>query len=235
MQILSGRWGFPVFTVGLTVLMVFYVVAYFRALRPRTGTLEWIAFYDQPELIADILDTMGRTAAKVLEAIAPYRVVDILDVHEDMAGKSGSLIGPDMIREFIKPYYLRAWIPAQEQGARLFMQDSDGDMSSVIEAFLECGLNCMYPAEPTGGMDIVKLRARFGSRLAFCGGLDKHVLRRSREEIVRELEYKLPPMIRTRGCLLSLDHRIPNGTPLENYRFYIAEAWDIIRREAARL
>ena len=48
MQILSGRWGFPVFTVGLTVLLVFYVAAYFRALRPRTGTLEWIAFYDQP-------------------------------------------------------------------------------------------------------------------------------------------------------------------------------------------
>ena len=33
----------------------------------------------------------------------------------------------------------------------------------------------------------------------------------------------------------SLDHRIPNGTPLENYRFYIKKAWEIIEREEARL
>ena len=29
-----------------------------------------------------------------------------------------------------------------------------------------------------------------------------------------------------------LDHRIPNGTPLENYRFYIQKAWEIMNRES---
>jgi hypothetical protein len=33
--------------------------------------------------------------------------------------------------------------------------------------------------------------------------------------------------------VLGLDHRIPNGTPLEHYRFYHAKAWEIIEREAA--
>jgi len=28
--------------------------------------------------------------------------------------------------------------------------------------------------------------------------------------------------------VLALDHRIPNGTPLENYRFYVAKAWEIL-------
>ena len=50
-------------------------------------------------------------------------------------------------------------------------------------------------------------------------------------KIVEELEYKIPPMIATGGCVLALDHRIPNGTPLENYRFYIKKAWEIIERE----
>ena len=36
------------------------------------------------------------------------------------------------------------------------------------------------------------------------------------------------------GCVLGLDHRIPNGTPLENYRFYIRKAWEIMDREAVR-
>jgi uroporphyrinogen-III decarboxylase len=81
-------------------------------------------------------------------------------------------------------------------------------------------------------MDVVKLRAQYGTRLAMYGGLDKHVLRRSQTEIVAELEYKLRPMIASGGCVLALDHRIPNGTPLENYRFYVDTVWAIIEREA---
>ena len=76
---------------------------------------------------------------------------------------------------------------------------------------------------------------RYGRRLAMIGGIDKHVPRRSREEIVAELEYKIPPMVRTGGCLLGLDHRIPNGTPLANYRFHVEKAWGIMEREAAQL
>jgi hypothetical protein len=56
------------------------------------------------------------------------------------------------------------------------------------------------------------------------------VLRRSKEEIVAELEYKIPPMVASGGCMLALDHRIPNGTPLEAYRFYIRKAWEIMDR-----
>ena len=80
-------------------------------------------------------------------------------------------------------------------------------------------------------MDIVKLRETYGRQLAFTGGIDKHVIRRSKEEITAELEYKIPPMVRTGGVVLGLDHRIPNGTPLENYRFYVHTAWEIINRE----
>jgi len=35
--------------------------------------------------------------------------------------------------------------------------------------------------------------------------------------------------------VLGLDHRIPNGTPLVNYRFYVHKTWETMDREAARL
>jgi uroporphyrinogen-III decarboxylase len=79
---------------------------------------------------------------------------------------------------------------------------------------------------------MIKVREAYGTRLAFWGGIDKHVLRRGKTEIEAELEYKIPPMVKTGGCVLGLDHRIPNGTPLENYRFYIRKAWEIMDREA---
>lgn len=193
-----------------------------------------IAYYEQPELIHDILQTIGSTAFQVLDQVSKEVRIDLLLVHEDMAGKSGPLAGPTQIREFIAPYYRKIWNLLQERGARLFDQDSDGDMNAVIDAFLDAGVNCMHPMEPAANMDIVRIREKYGTRLAFYGGIDKHVIRRSRQEIVEELEYKIPPMVASGGCVLALDHRIPNGTPLENYRFYIRKAWEIMNREAGQ-
>lgn len=194
-----------------------------------------MAFYDQPEMIHDMLSTMAATCERVLDRVSATVQVDQLSVHEDLAGKSGSLIGPTQIASFIKPYYRRVWDMLASRGARLFDMDSDGDMNAVIDAFLDAGVNVLHPMECAANMDIVALRKKYGKRLAMVGGLDKHVLRRSPAEIDAELEYKIPPMVRTGGCVLGLDHRIPNGTPLAHYRHYIRKAWEILNREQATI
>lgn len=218
---MSSAWEFPVVSASR---------ANFSATRASawhsTSSRDWYH---------DILRTIGDTACRVVERVTAQVQVDMLSTSEDLAGKSGPLAGPRQVREFIGPYYRRVWDLVRAGGGRLFGQDSDGNLNAVIEPFIEAGLNVMHPMEPAAGMDIVKIREKYGTRLAFMGGLDKHVLRRSREEIAAELEYKIPPMVRTGGCVLSLDHRIPNGTPLANYRFYIQKAWEIMNREAARL
>lgn len=190
-----------------------------------------VAYYEQPELVHDMLDTLADTAFRVLERVSATVPVDALFVHEDMAGKSGPLAGPTQVREFIAPYYRRVWDLLRDRGARLFDQDSDGDMNGVIDAFLDAGVNCMHPMEPAANMDIVAVRAKYGTRLAFYGGLDKHVLRQSRDAIAAELERKIPPLVASGGCVFALDHRIPNGTPLEHYRFYVTKVWEILERE----
>ena len=115
-----------------------------------------------------------------------------------MAGNNGPLIGPRQVTEFIKPYYRRIWDMLESRGARVFRQDSDGDMRPVFQAFIDAGLNMMYPVEPAAGMDLVELRETYGTQMAYMGGIDKHVIRRSKEEIVAELEYKIPPMVAQR-------------------------------------
>ena len=185
-----------------------------------------LAGYEQPELLHDILQTIGDTAVHCIEQVN----FDQLSVHEDMAGRAGPLLGPKQVEEFIAPYYRRCWDAAQERGARLFKQDSDGDIRPILPAFVDAGINLIYPCEPAAGMDIVQLRQEYGNRLAFLGGLDKHVLRKSREEIVAELEYKIPPLVKSGGCVFALDHRIPNGTPLANYRFYHETVWRLLGR-----
>ena len=99
--------------------------------------------------------------------------------------------------------------------------DTDGNIDSVIPALLDCGITCLYPMEPAAGMDIVTARKQYGRKLQMLGGIDKHVLRQDQAAIRRELEYKLQPLMREGGCVFGLDHQIPNGTPLANYRYYV--------------
>ncbi len=190
------------------------------------------AYYEQPELIHDILKTIGDMAYKVLDIVSSKIPVDQLSVHEDMAGKSGSLIGPLQIDEFIRPYYRNVWDLLESRGTKIFRQDSDGNMNFVIDSILAAGVTEMYPMEPAAGMDIVEVRKKYGKRLALSGGIDKHILRQSKEDIRKELEYKLQPLMREGGMVFGLDHRIPNGTPLENYRYYVKTTREILGLDA---
>ena len=187
-----------------------------------------VAFYEEPEMIEDMLSLMADTTLKVFERVFDYVTIDDLAIHEDMAGKSGPLVGPAQIKQFIQPYYRKVWDEVHRHGGSLFSQDSDGNMNAVIDAFLDCGINVMYPFEPGSGMDMVATRKKYGTRLAVKGGIDKYALRGTKEDIDRELTYKLSSVTRGGGTAFALDHRIPNGVSIENYRYYVRRGRELL-------
>ncbi len=195
----------------------------FDILRELMGEVNCcIAFYEDPDLIFDILNTISDTNQKLLKGLYSRIHIDQLSIHEDMAGKTAPLIGPDTVREFLLPYYKASWEIAADSGTELFCQDSDGNMNPLIDTFIEGGVNVFYPCEPGGDMDIVRLREKYGHAISFRGGIDKHVLRRTKEEIKAEVDYKMQPKMTSEGgTVFGLDHRIPDGTPLDNYIYYL--------------
>jgi len=187
-----------------------------------------LSYYLQPELMHDILNTIAATVVGVLERVTDVLRVDQLSAHEDLAGKSGPLIGPKQLREFVAPYYRRVWDLMSSRGTRIFDVDSDGNVDALLAAFIECGVNSFHPMEPAAGMDIVAVRQEYGQQLAMRGGIDKFVLRQDGETIRRELEYKMQPLMQAGGTVFGLDHRIPNGTPLVGYRGYVEIGREIL-------
>ena len=187
-----------------------------------------IAFLTQPELIRDMLATVSESFRRIVKQLESHVIIDYLFVHEDMAGKSGPMVGPDQIHDIIGPYYRACWEAAQAGGAAVFLQDSDGNQGPVIPAFLEYGLTAIEPFEPAAGMDMVAARKTYGPSLAIKGGIDKHVLRQDKKAIRAELEYKMQPLMQQGGTVFGLDHRIPNGTPLENYRYYVQTGRELL-------
>ena len=203
-------------------LTIFGVPGGFDEPRQLLGEAELcIACYDEPEMITDMLETFTDTALKVMERVGQIVPIDNLIIHEDMAGKSGPLFGPTQIREFFKPYYKRVWDAAVAYGAKLFSQDSDGDISPILDDLIDCGINCIHPVEPVGGNDVVALRKKYGNRICFKGGIDKHALVRGKDAVRAELEYRVAPHLMGGGMIFGLDHRIPNGVHIDTYRYYV--------------
>lgn len=187
-----------------------------------------LAYYMQPELMNDIIHTITEMSFKVLDRISDEIRIDQLSVHEDLAGKTGPLIGPNEIEMYIKPYFRKIWDMLHAKGTKLFDMDSDGNVNPILDILIECGLNSMHPFEPASGMDIVQVRKKYGKQMIIRGGIDKHVLRQDKAAIRKELEYKMQPMMRDGGVVFGLDHRIPNGTPLENYKYYVEVGREIL-------
>jgi uroporphyrinogen-III decarboxylase len=187
-----------------------------------------LCYLDQPELMHDIMETITETSCRVLEPITEKLVIDQVSVHEDLAGKAGPLIGPEQFDRFVKPYYRAVWDLLSARGTRIFDMDTDGNVMPLLDSFLDAGLTALAPIEPSAGMDAVAIRKQYGRRLAMKGGIDKFVLKQDRGAIRRELEYKMQPRMQEGGMVFGLDHRIPNGTPLQNYRFYVELGREIL-------
>jgi len=189
-----------------------------------------MACYDQPELVRDVMNTLRDTAMNVLERVSDRITIDQLSVHEDMAGKSGPLFGPSQMQQFVRPYFRPVWDMLASRGTLIFDIDTDGNVNAILDDFVDCGINHLHPMEPAAGMDVVQVRRKYGKQLTFNGGIDKFVVRNgTKEDIRRELEYKLQPLMRDGGGIaFGLDHRIPDDTPLASYRYYVETAREML-------
>jgi uroporphyrinogen decarboxylase len=99
--------------------------------------------------------------------------------------------------------------------------DSDGDVRLIIPLWLEAGVNGTYPLEVMAGNDAVELRKKYPRDLRMVGNIDKFALIEGKEAIDKELERKLPYLLKEGGYLPTVDHGIPPEIPFEHYKHYM--------------
>jgi hypothetical protein len=181
-----------------------------------------VAYYEQPELVADILETWCGLLEQVLSAALARVALDRVHLDEDMAYKNGSIIGKAIFDRFMKPYYLRIRRLVEKHRVPVFSVDTDGNVDDLTTWFADCGVTMIGPNEVQAGNDIRERRKRFGKKMAFFGGLEKMRLPEGRAAIEEMLSSTVPFMKETGGgWVIGLDHRIVRGTRLADYRFFV--------------
>ncbi len=195
---------------------------YLRSLIGPEGLL--YKFYDDPELIHDCMKTWFTLADAVIARHQQHVTLDELFLAEDSCFNHGPLISPDMMREFLFPYY-RQLIdnirPRQiDKQRHLYIQiDTDGFAVPVIPVYQEIGMDVMSPFEVASGCDVVAI-GRDYPMLTLFGGIDKRILATGKDAIDRELERILPAMRERGGYIPTSDHGVPEEVPYEDYLHY---------------
>ncbi len=194
-------------------------------LRSLIGPVDLLyKFHDDPELIHDCMRAWFELADAVIARHQQHVTLDEIFFAEDICFNTGSLISPDMMHEFLLPYYRELIARVRDRqidrDRHLYIQiDTDGNAVRVIPIYREIGMDAMSPFEVASGCDVVAIGRRHPD-LAIFGGIDKRILAQTTEAIDREVERILPAMRERGGYIPTCDHGVPEEVPYENYLHY---------------
>lgn len=192
---------------------------YLRALMGPEDLL--VAFCEQPDLIHAMMRQWAAIMNEGLKRIQAHVELDELAMGEDICYVKGLLISPDMVREFLLPYYQDVVGNARRRQRRklYFNVDTDGFADRAVPLYLEAGMDVMDPWEVASGCDVVRA-GRQWPELVLTGGIDKRVLAAGKDAINKHLEHIIPPMLERGGYIPTCDHGVPVEVSLENYLYY---------------
>ncbi|MEN6304268.1 MAG: uroporphyrinogen decarboxylase family protein [Armatimonadia bacterium] len=190
------------------------------------------AFYDQPELMHDLMDSYTDMCLQVWEKMVAEVDFDLIECWEDMAYRSGSLISPRTFREFMTPNYRRLRQFADAHNIPIILVDSDGYIEDLCEVMLESGVNAMYPFEVQSDNDVARVRERF-PEMGCVGGLNKQVMAEGKDAIDREMD-RARHLIELGRFIPGPDHFVLSDVTFASYRYFMEELREVVMTTTPR-
>jgi uroporphyrinogen decarboxylase len=196
-----------------------YPFGFFGALAHLMGYENlFCSYYEEPELVHDIINHLTTLWINMFEVVLADVEVDACNIWEDISYGAGCMVSLDTMNTFMKPYYLRLTSFLKEHGVKVIFVDTDGDCSSIIPFFMECGANGLYPCETNCGMDVVKLRKMYPD-LIIGGGISHEIISAGKQAIDKEIE-RITPVIKGGKYIPFGDHFIPPDVHFAEFKYY---------------
>ena len=180
-----------------------------------------LLFYDDPPLVAEMMDVMVDLFLPLTERLFRDFVPDAVCFWEDMAYKTAPLLGVHHVRDLMVPRYQRMTAHLRKFGVPFIVLDSDGCIEQLIPLWLESGIDGVVPMEAQAGMDVAVYRAKY-PRLLMMGGVDKKALAQGPAAIDREID-KIRRTIAVGGHIPFFDHGLPHDVPYANFVYFARE------------
>ncbi len=206
-MIVSG--GFAHFCENLTWLMGYETLCF--------------ALYDQRDLVRAISDRLLALYVPMLEQILSFDRVKIIWGSDDMGFKTGPMIGPNDLREFVLPGHKKMAEMAHAAG-KPYLLHSCGNLFSIYDDLIDdVKIDAKHSFEDTIE-DVRELKATYGQRMALLGGIDLDFLCRASEAAIRaRVRETLEVCLPGGGYCLGTGNSVANYIPLNAYLAMVDE------------
>ena len=188
------------------------------------------AFYDQPGLMQRMNEDLYGWNLDVIERVCRVCTPDFMTFAEDMSYNHGPMLSKDLFDEFLKPWYQRLTAELHRRGI-LVIIDSDGDITTATQWYLEAGADGLLPLERQASVDMANMRQKY-RRARFIGHYDKMVMPLGEAAMAGEFERLLPTAARG-GFIPSVDHQTPPGVSYQQYLTYLKLYRDFAQQAGA--
>jgi uroporphyrinogen decarboxylase len=184
-----------------------------------------LALYDQPDLVQAMVDRIAEIYIPVARSIVQMDRVVALWMGDDMGFRTGTMISPAHLRQYIFPYQKEIASIAHEHG-KLFLLHSCGNLEAVMEDLIEeVGIDARHSFE-----DAIQPVERFvdsyGKRIAVIGGVDMDLLARGSQEQVRTRTRQILEACAPSGAyILGSGNSIANYIQPQNFIAMLDEGW----------
>ena len=177
-----------------------------------------IQFMLEPEHFSDLLNrVIDYNLELALVAKQRYNL-DIIATTDDIAFASGLLLPLQQYLDVIGPSFKRIMQGYKELGY-LIVKHCDGNINDIMDFWIECGIDCIDPIDPDGGVTLAEAVAKYGSRIAIKGNVDcKGALCSGTPEDVAAEVHNCVEVAGKSGYVLSSSNTIHRGVKPENYK-----------------
>jgi hypothetical protein len=144
-------------------------------------------------------------------------------IGDDVGGKGGLLMGPELTRKYAIPCYERIVNLCSEFNVPVTLH-SCGNAVEIIPDLIEIGIVMYNPVEPTSGADIYEVHRKYGDKICFSGNIDiAGVLALGTpDEVEKDVIDHIEALAKEGGYILTSSHSITNDVPFENFMSMIA-------------
>jgi uroporphyrinogen decarboxylase len=192
------------------------------------GVEDWRRFYevmaltrDNPAFVREIMQIQGEFVAALTERALADVEIDAAIFSEPIGGNNGPLISPRMYADLVLPGYQPVMQVLHRHNVSVIILRTYANARVLVPVLIENGFDCLWACETNAAaMDYRSIRREVGRDLRLIGGIDLDVLREGKDAIRREVEEKVPPLVKEGGYVPLADGRVREDIPLENYIYY---------------
>ncbi len=181
------------------------------------------ALFERRDLVAAISRRLCEIYDAVVRRILQFDRVQVIWGSDDLGFRSGTMIGPADLREFVLPTH-RSIAALAHAAGRPYLLHCCGKLDAIMDDLLDdVQIDGLHSFEDTI-KTVEDTKAKYGHRIAVLGGIDVDFLCRSDEAAIRRRVRKtLEHCHAGGGYCLGTGNSVANYIPLDNYLVMLDE------------